>query len=86
MPTKPCGSGDVVVICSTPAMVIEKGPEAVCCGVLESFTVMVALVVTMADGVPLITPVLEVIDKPAGRPVADHVKGVVPPCAVIVAV
>jgi hypothetical protein len=57
---------------SGPVMVIEKVPEADSCGVLESFTVMVALVVPMADGVPLITPVLEVIDKPAGRPVADH--------------
>jgi hypothetical protein len=85
VPTKPCGSGDVVVICSTPAIVSEKGPEAVCCGVLESFTVMVALVVPAADGVPPITPVEGLIDKPVGRPVADHVKGVVPPTAVTVA-
>jgi hypothetical protein len=49
---------------------------------VESFTVTFAVLVPAAVGVPVITPVLALIVSPAGRPVADHVYGVVPPVAV----
>jgi len=38
-----------------------------------------------ADGVPDITPVPDAIDKPAGKPVADHDSGPTPPLAATVA-
>jgi len=48
-------------------------------------TVSVTVKVPAAVGVPEIAPVVALIAKPAGRPVADHVYGVVPPLAVGVA-
>jgi len=45
---------------------------------------MLAVLVPAVVGVPLITPVLLLIVKPAGKPVADHVYGVVPPFATTV--
>ena len=39
----------------------------------------------VAVGVPLICPLEALMLKPAGRPVADHVYGVVPPLALMVA-
>ena len=81
----PSGSGDDVVICrGGGTMVIERVAVAVCCGVPESFTVTLALLVAATVGVPLITPVLALIDNPAGRPVADHVYDVTPPEATTV--
>jgi hypothetical protein len=47
----------------------------------ESTTVTVAVVVPVADGVPEIRPPV-VIERPAGRPVAENVNGVTPPVAV----
>jgi hypothetical protein len=68
-------------------MVMDRGALAVCWELPESFTVMFALLVPAGPvGVPLITPVPELIVSPAGRPVADHVYGVVPPVAATVAV
>lgn len=56
---------------------------AVCGGLLESCTWIVAVVVTAALGVPLITPLVEASDRPAGSepPVTDQLYGGVPPAA-----
>ena len=71
--TTPFGSGDAV-IASCETMGMERLADAVSWGLLESFTVTVALLVPAGPvGVPLITPVPELIVSPAGRPVADHV-------------
>jgi hypothetical protein len=69
----PGGSGDVVVMVNCELMVIARFADAVCCGFPESFTVTFAVLVPGAVGVPLITPLLALIDNPAGRPVADQV-------------
>ena len=45
---------------------------------VESVAVSVTEQVHGAVGVPLIVPVDELIERPAGRPVADHVKDVMP--------
>ena len=54
---------------------------AVCCGVPESFTVMLTVLGPLAVGVPLIVPVPASMLRPAGNPVADHVYGETPPVA-----
>ncbi len=46
--------------------VVEVAPNA-------SATLMVTSVVAIVVVVPEITPVLELIERPPGRPVADHV-------------
>jgi hypothetical protein len=46
-------------------------------------TVTVMFEVPVALGVPVITPVLVLIDSPAGSPLADQVNGATPPAAVI---
>ena len=78
---------EVVVMASFGAMVIEKVAGALnAVGVVESVTVTTTLLLVPAVcGVPLITPVDELIDKPDGRPVADQLYGVVPPAATTVA-
>ena len=63
-------------------MVIEKLAEALCWGLVESFTVTFAVAVPAGPaGVPLITPVVALIVNPEGKPVADQVYGAVPPVA-----
>jgi hypothetical protein len=53
---------------------MERLAVAVCWGLPASFTVTLALLVAAGPvGVPLITPVAELIVSPAGRPVADQV-------------
>ena len=47
-----------------------------------SVTVMVTEPVPIVLGVPVITPVVGLMDRPVGRPVADQVYGAVPPAAV----
>jgi hypothetical protein len=47
-----------------------------------SLTVTLAVGVATVFGVPVIAPVVALIDNPAARPVADQVYGVVPPLAV----
>jgi hypothetical protein len=64
------------LICNEIEDVLAVAPAA-------SVTVMVTVAEPLADGVPEITPPL-VIDMPAGRPLADHVYGAVPPVAVAV--
>jgi hypothetical protein len=72
--TVPTGNGDVVVIVNGALIVIDRLALAVIWELLESFTVMFALLVPAGPvGVPLITPVLGLIESPAGRPVADHI-------------
>ena len=53
-------------------------------GVAASVTVKVGVTVPIAVGVPEMAPD-EFIVRPAGRPVTDHVYGVVPPPAAMVA-
>jgi hypothetical protein len=53
-------------------------------GVLESVTAIDGVLVPEAVGVPEMVPE-ELIVRPAGRPVADQVYGVVPPPAAIFA-
>src|SRR5260370_39438702 len=47
-------------------------------GLVESVTVMAAVLVPPALGVPVITPAV-LIESPAGKPVAVKVKGATPP-------
>jgi hypothetical protein len=85
--TTPCGSGDCVAIVKPVPIDMERLAFAVCWGLVESFTVTFAVLGPAGPvGVPLITPVPALIVSPAGRPVADHVYGVVPPVAATVAV
>ncbi len=44
--------------------------EALCCGAVESVTVIVTLLAPAAVGMPEMTPVVELIANPAGSPVA----------------
>lgn len=53
-------------------------------GVLESVTVMVGVLAPIAFGVPEMAPE-ELIVRPLGSPVAEKLKGCVPPPAVMVA-
>ena len=64
------------------AMAREKVCFATCVGVLESVTVTTTVKLPGPVGVPLISPVDELIAKGFGNPVADQVRGVVPPVAV----
>ena len=83
-PTTPLGS-DAVVIARTGAIVNENCLEAVrFVGVVESVTVMLTVNVPLEAGVPVITPEVELMANGDGRPVADHVNGVVPPVATTV--
>ncbi len=67
---------------SEDATVNDRLFVAVCgAGNVASVTVTVTVLVPAAVGVPLICPVLALIAKPAGRPVALHVYGCVPPVA-----
>ena len=50
---------------------------------LASLAITVTAPLPVSVGVPVMDPVEVLIDKPAGRPVADHVYGVVPPIAVL---
>lgn len=64
------------------AMFKTKVLDALCgVGVDESVTITVTLLVPAAVGVPVICPVPAFIVNPAGKPVACHVYGVVPPAA-----
>ncbi len=56
-----------------------------CAGVVESVTVIDTVLVPAVVGFPLMAPLAASIVRPAGRPVADHVYGVVPPLALTVA-
>ena len=56
-----------------------------CVGLVESVTVIETVLAPAAVGVPVIAPVDGSMLSPAGRPVADHVYGVVPPLALTVA-
>lgn len=85
VPTVPDGSADVVIV-SCPVMVSDRLLVAVrCVGLVESVTVMTTVPELAPDGVPLMTPLDASMPRPLGRPVADHVYGVVPPVALRVA-
>jgi len=83
VPTCPLGSADGHATVSGGAIV--KLYVFVDDAVIASVTVPVTVKEPAAVGVPEIAPVVALIAKPAGRPVADHVYGVVPPLAVGVA-
>jgi len=73
VPTTPFGSGLLVIVTAVGAMaIVSPMVETVkCVGRVESVAVMVTGALTAAAvGVPVITPVVLLIDKPAGRPVA----------------
>ena len=79
-PTIPPGN-DVVVIASGVTIVMDRLAVAVrWVGLVESVTVIAAVLVPAALGVPVITPVA-LIESPAGKPVAVNVYGAVPPFA-----
>ena len=56
-----------------------------CAGFVESVTVIVTVLDPAVVGVPVIAPLAASMLRPAGRPVADQVYGVVPPVAATVA-
>ena len=64
----------------------EKFFVAICCGLVVSVTVTVAVLVPAAAAVPVMTPVEGTIANPAGRFVACQLYGVVPPLALTAAV
>jgi len=64
----------LVIISDVGKIVTDRLAVAVCCGVPESFTVIVTLAfVTAVVGVPVIAPVVALIDSPAGSPLADQI-------------
>ncbi|GIM97155.1 hypothetical protein Ato02nite_089480 [Paractinoplanes toevensis] len=67
---------------TTTPVLQEKDTLLVSFALSVTFTVAVTVAATV--GVPEMTPDVALIDKPAGRLVADHVYGVVPPEADIV--
>src|SRR5436190_877182 len=84
-PTTPVGRALLVIV--KPGLIVIVSPvvDAVwCVGLVESVAVMVTATgpPVAVVGVPLITPVPVLIDRPAGRPVAEYVYGAVPPLAV----
>ncbi len=83
-PAVPEGSEAVVIVRVADAM-LSVSVVLVLCGVgaAESVTLIVTLPLLTAVGVPEITPP-ELIERPAGKPVADQLYGVVPPVAAIV--
>jgi hypothetical protein len=85
VPAAPEGSDDDVVIASTGgATTSDRVTDlAVCCGLDESVTEKVKLLVPIAVGVPEITPVDAAKLSPAGRvPEASvQVYGLMPPVA-----
>jgi hypothetical protein len=69
---------------SCAAIEIERFTLAVwAVGLVESVTVTVTVRVPAALGVPTICPVFALIERPAGRLLADHVYGEFPPFAFI---
>ena len=84
--TFPFGSV-VVVIFSCGAMVMEKVADLVkgVPGVVSVTVTCTLLVVPAADGVPVIIPVPELMERPAGRLIAAQLYGIVPPVALTVA-
>jgi len=71
-----------VITSDAGIMASEKVAFAVCLGVLESVTVTTTVKLPGPVGVPVIAPVDELIAIELGSPVADQVRGVVPPVAV----
>jgi hypothetical protein len=64
------------------AMVSERLAVAVIrVGLEESVAVIATVLVAAAVGVPLMTPVVVLMERPAGNPLAAQVYGVVPPAA-----
>ncbi len=82
MSTVPFGNA-VVVMDKGSDIVNDSIFDAVCgVGAAASVTVIVTLDVPAAVAVPVIWPEAASMFKPAGRPMADHVYGVVPLVAV----
>ena len=77
---------DVVVIVSGPEAIFNVRVTVAVCGVgvVESVALMITLPLLAAVGVPVIAPVPALIERPAGRPVADQVYGAIPPVAAMV--
>ena len=69
----PAGLVLTVGACAAGFTVIDSPFDAVCFGLLLSWTVTVKLNVPETVGVPNTAPVEELIDMPLGRPVADQV-------------
>src|SRR5579883_1151918 len=79
----PCVVGEVGEIETVGASIVSpRDTDAV--PPLESFAVIATICVAAKVGVPLIVPAL-FIERPLGRPLADHVYGELPPLAVTVA-
>ena len=79
--------GKEVVLTDGPAPIVIERVDVETLrwlGVLESVTVIEGVLVPAAVGVPEMAPD-ELIESPAGSPVADQVYGAVPPPALIVA-
>src|SRR5579885_646803 len=83
-PAVPVGSS--VVVMGGGAMFRARLTVAVSAvGVVESVTLIVTFPLLPAVGVPVMAPDEALIERPAGKPVADHEYGVVPPVAARVA-
>ena len=83
MPAAPAGrEADVTLTSGTMTSESEADAEAAVPAV-ESVTRIVTEAVPLVVGVPEICPVLVLMPRPDGRPVADQVYGVFPPPAAI---
>ena len=84
MPATPPGR-EAVVMDNAALTVIDRFAVAVTCvGLVESVTVIWAVLLPAALGVPVIAPAA-LIDSPAGNPVALNVYPGLPPVAATVA-
>ena len=85
VPVTPLGN-DAVVMPIGATMVSDRLLVPVrCAGLVASVTVTTTVLVPAVFDVPLIAPLAGSMLRPEGRPVADHVYGVVPPVAATVA-
>jgi hypothetical protein len=72
-PVKPPGNDAVAIDRPAPTVMESEVADAVrWVGLVESVTVIVGVLVPVAVGVPEMTPE-ELMLRPVGRPVADHV-------------
>src|ERR1035437_7596528 len=80
-PTTPFGSADVVIVSTEFMMIGNCLVTLKCVGLVASVTVTLIVAGPATVGVPVMAPLEESINNPAGSPVAVHTNGVAPPVA-----
>jgi len=69
---KPSGSEAVLIVRPGETVSASVLLTDCCVGAVESVTVSLTLLDPVVVGVPEITPLVALLARPAGRPVADH--------------